>query len=318
MNANRKIGIISVWIGPLPSYFRLWVRSLKKNHSFDFLLFTDQPVASDLPDNLRVINLSFSDLKNLISGKISLEIDIDHPYKLCDFRPAYGEIFADHLADYDFWGSCDIDLLFGDLKKFITEELLLSYKKIFSRGHLTLFRNEPAINAAYRSSHSVDYKRILRSAENFAFDEWSGIHRIFEELGIDQYNEQVMADLKVNSARLVCSNLQNFADQIFVWQEGDVRQYYVKDGKLGVKELAYVHFQKRKITISDEGVYSSRTVILNPQSILPFHGVISAAKVKEFDRANYGYYIHMQLERAKKAISKLKKHSPQTSKTPQL
>jgi|ERR1700733_3845027 len=314
MNPNRKIGIISVWIGPLPSYFPLWVRSLEKNHSFDFLLFTDQLVATDKPDNLKIFNLSFQDLKNLISGKLSLDIDIERPYKLCDFRPAYGEIFADHLEGYDFWGSCDIDLLFGDLKKFITEDLLISYKKIFSRGHLTLFRNEPAINAAYRSSLSVDYKRIFRSPGNFAFDEWSGIHRIFEELGIDQYNEQIMADLKVNSARLVCSNLQNFADQIFVWQEGDARQYYVKDGKLGFKELAYIHFQKRKIAFPDARAYSSGSLILNPQSILPYHGTISAATVKKYDRSNYGYYIQMQIKRAQKAFSRLKRNSPEIVK----
>ena len=48
--------------------------------------------------------------------------------------------------EYDFWGYCDIDLIFGNIRKFITDDILDKYDKILSRGHFTLFRNKDSIN----------------------------------------------------------------------------------------------------------------------------------------------------------------------------
>jgi hypothetical protein len=300
-------GIIVVWMGRLPSYFPLWIRSLQINDSFDFLLFTDQLIETKTPDNLKIVRLSFRELKDVISEKLSIRADIPHPYKLCDFKPAYGEIFSDYLGDYDFWGCCDIDLLFGDLKVFVTDDLLRSYRKIFSRGHLTLYKNEPAINSAYRRSKLMDYQKILQSPDYCLFDEWHGIHRIFDELGIGQYNKELMADIKVSSARVVCNNIVNFKKQIFVWQEGVVNQYFLTDGQLDVIELAYVHFQKRKIVLSDPAVFSSKVIILNPQSLLPFNGPITADTVIRYDRPDYNHFVTSQLQRIKKKFFLFKK-----------
>ncbi|MES1250221.1 MAG: DUF6625 family protein, partial [Chitinophaga rupis] len=199
---RRRIGIILVWMGPLPSYFPLWQRSLEKNKAFDFFPFTDQRVETERPDNLKIIPLSFGELRTLIADQLLLKVNIPYAYKLTDFKPAYGEIFYDYLKDYDNWGCCDMDVLFGNLSKFVTEDLLSSYRKIFSRGHLTIYRNEPTVNAAYRLSRSLDYKKILTSPESFLFDEWYGIHRIFEEMGMEQYNREVMADIKVLDTRI--------------------------------------------------------------------------------------------------------------------
>ena len=44
---------------------------------------------------------------------------VNSPYKLCDYKPVYGLIFDEDLQDYDFWGHCDVDLIFGDIRKFI-------------------------------------------------------------------------------------------------------------------------------------------------------------------------------------------------------
>lgn len=290
-------------MGRLPSYFSLWKRTLSKNDSYDFLLVTDQQSPTRDVDNLHTVRMSFDDLRSLFASRLSLPVNIQHPYKLCDFKPAYGEIFGDYLAGYDFWGCCDLDMLLGDLNKFITPDLLGSYKKLFSRGHLTIYRNEPLINAAYRSSRSVDHKQLFTSPDCFLFDEWHGIHRIFEELGIDQYNREVMGDIKVYSSRLVCTNIPNHKHQIFAWSDGKVRQYYLQDGRVANTELAYIHFQKRKIILGDRRVYNSPVMILNPQSILPYEGSITPAVIKKFDRSDYNHYFQSQLKRIKKKVS---------------
>jgi hypothetical protein len=46
-----------------------------------------------LPSNLRVIKKEFKDIQRLIKNKFNkLDISLDSPYKLCDFKPAYGYI----------------------------------------------------------------------------------------------------------------------------------------------------------------------------------------------------------------------------------
>jgi hypothetical protein len=302
MNNTEKTALIVVWMGKLPSYFPLWVRSLRVNSAFDFFLFTDQTVETPIPGNLKIVRLSFDDLRKRIDEQLSLKTRILHPYKLCDFKPAYGEIFRDYLAGYRYWGNCDMDVLFGDLGKFITPGLLASYKKLFSRGHLTIYHNEPSINAAYRNSTSIDHKKILTSPEVYLFDEWSGIHRIFEELQIGQYNAEIMGDIKVLSSRIECTNIRNYKPQVFVWQNGDVRQYYIDGGGLAATELAYIHFQKRKISIEDPAVYTSPVMVLNPGSVLAWDGVITPALVKKYDRPGYTHYLGSVYKKIKKKI----------------
>jgi hypothetical protein len=303
----NKICIIAVWIGPLPSYFPLWMRSLSKNTFFDFLLFTDQNVECDTPENLKIIDLTLGKLENLIHKKTSVRPRFKYTYKIVDFKPVYGEIFRDYIEGYKFWGYCDLDLLLGDLKKFITEEILTSNKKIFARGHLSLYRNEPSVNSAYRSSRRLDYKEILESPEIYLFDEWQGIYRIFQELNISQYQKEVMADIKVYNTRLVCYNIENFNCQIFVWEEGKVMQYYLNNGNLESRELVYVHFQKRKIITSDSKVYESPSVILNSFCFIPHYGKITGDTVRKYDNVNYKHYLNAQFKRIKNKIPFLKK-----------
>jgi hypothetical protein len=307
---TKKAVIILVWIGKVPAYFPLWVRSVKSNSSFDFLLFTDQLVDIQTPDNLRVIRLTMQELSDTISRKLSLKINIVYPYKICEYKPAFGEIFSDYLAGYAFWGCCDVDLLFGNLEKFITDEILDSYKKVLVRGHLTLYRNETAVNAAYRSSKMIDHRAIFESQNcYYLFDEWFGIYRIFEELEIEQYHEEIMADIDVYNTRVVCTNIANFSKQIFVWQEGNVKQYYLDNGTFQCRELAYVHFQKRRIEIKDLCVFTSPAVIMSSNTFLPYSGQITAGTVRRYDTRDFGHYLNSQVKRVKKKISALRKNS---------
>src|SRR5205085_8280530 len=130
----------------------------------------------------------------------------------------------------------------GNLDAFLTDELFKKYKKIFVRGHLTLYKNEKEINAMYRKSKKFDYVKIFESEECYLFDEWMGIHKIFNEFNIETYHEEIVADINAKSARFICTNIQNYHRQIFVWSPGSVRQHYIVDDvATHSKELAYIH-----------------------------------------------------------------------------
>ena len=56
--------------------------------------------------------------------RLGIEIGWNEPYKICDLRLGWGTIFRDHVADYDFFGWGDIDVIYGDLRKFLTNDVL--------------------------------------------------------------------------------------------------------------------------------------------------------------------------------------------------
>jgi len=136
-------------------------------------------------------NIEFENMKQRIQNVFDFKIALERPYKLCDFRPAYGEIFEEEISGYDFWGHCDFDVIFGDIRKFITEDLLINYNKIFSFGSLSIYKNDHYINKAYRYNFvdekhqiSISYRDIFSSQESLVFDEENGlfdIHEIFKK-----------------------------------------------------------------------------------------------------------------------------------------
>ena len=58
-------------------------------------------------------------IKQQVQKMFDFPIYLDHPYKLCDYKPAYGYIFPEYTKGYDYWGHCDMtDCIFGNLRKF--------------------------------------------------------------------------------------------------------------------------------------------------------------------------------------------------------
>ncbi|PRY54576.1 hypothetical protein B0I27_102345 [Arcticibacter pallidicorallinus] len=312
----KKIAVIALWFGPLHDYFRLWTRSLRANEDYDFLLFTDQDIdRSEIPDNLKVTTLTLEDLKDLIRQRLHIKPTFEFSYKLCDFRPAFGELFAPLLTNYDFWGYCDMDLMFGKVSHFLTDDILSSYKKIFNRGHLTLYKNEEYINTLYRSSKSIDAQAIMESNACFIFDEWHGIHQIFKEFNIPQYHDECIADINPNKARYTCSNIQNYKKQLFVWENGLVKQYFLHEGSMQHRELAYIHFQKRKICINDVSVYSSSSIALTSLSFIPLNQKVSPGLISKYDQPNYLHFLQRHSKRLLNALSNYTKKSTPIDKS---
>lgn len=93
---------------------------------------------------------------------------------MCDFRPFYGRIFKYYLRGYQFWGYCDIDIVFGDLSKVLNEDFL-SNIDIFTAydkslvGHFTVLRNTEEINNLCLSIKNYD--KIAKNKETNFMDE---------------------------------------------------------------------------------------------------------------------------------------------------
>lgn len=140
---KNKVAIIVPYFGVLPNYFDLWLESARYNKDFDFLIYTDSAddfLLKKIP-NIYIKKIEFVEFADRIRRLFKFAISLESPYKLCDYRPAYGAALREDLIKYDFWGYCDVDLIFGDLKIFITDDILDRNDRIYNLGHFTLFRN---------------------------------------------------------------------------------------------------------------------------------------------------------------------------------
>lgn len=177
--------MVICYYGKLPWYFDYFVHSCKYNPTVDFYVVTDDSSYTKvLPHNVKLVIKPMVELQKLIDLKLGFETDITRGYKLCDFKPAYGHIFSELLDDYDIWGHCDIDLVFGNIRKFMTDEILERYDIISTRpdwipGCFLLFKNNLKMNLLF--THSKDYKKVLSSNIHYCFDETNFRHREFEE-----------------------------------------------------------------------------------------------------------------------------------------
>ena len=238
--------LINCWIGEFPEYFKLWEKSCSKNEDYDFFVFTDQAYISNYK-NIIIINKTLDELNMLFSKKLEIKIEIQKAYKLCDFRPAYGKIFEEYIKNYDFWGYCDLDQIFGDISYFITDEILKKYDKINRYGHFSLYRNTALINSLYKKEGATfSYIDVFKSKENYAFDEISGIDRIAKKNKVKTIDINSMADIDVKHKRYLCVNNLNYEKQIYTWEYGKVFKYYIENDKIQKQEKMYLHFQKKK------------------------------------------------------------------------
>ena len=270
MNSNTRdrhsIGIIMTWFGPLPDYFPVWLKGAESNSTIDFLCFTDHAFESSSPN----IHLHLTTMEKeiaRISEATGEEINIKNSYKFCDLRPFFGLGYQEYLRNYEFWGYCDIDMVFGNLREFITDDKLDKYDRFYEFGYLSLFRNNETMNHLYDLPGGI-YTRdaIFRSPVKVNCEEHFGTYRICEINHIKWYREKDFADFFVHYSSYLLNQRSNHELQTFYWEDGHVFLAYWELGKVKTEEVAFLHWQKRKPILSDK-FFSTGSFFLTPTRI---------------------------------------------------
>ena len=287
-----KIAILSAYFGPLPNYVKYWMQSAALNRDIDFYIVNDRAPINH-PDNVHFIRMNLDEFSVLASEKIGLQIRLKEAYKCCDFKCAFGLIFEDYLREYDFWAHCDLDLVWGDLRKFLNDSVLSRYDKIYPLGHLALYRNNEAMKRAFMlpGSEKGDYDHIFTSDKHFAFDELRGMYKILEKNNIPQYDRYEFADISPVFSRLkIVTNYtcydNNYRHQIFVKDGNSIVRYYL-DGNHNIQseEFAYIHFQKRKFVDSQLVADPNEPYTITPKGFLPLGGkTITKREISMYNR----------------------------------
>lgn len=74
--------------------------------------------------------------------------------KVWDYRGALGLLYEDEIKSYDYYGHCDLDVVFGDVNKFVTDEMLMnldvySGHKEYVNGCFSLYRNSKEVRELF-------------------------------------------------------------------------------------------------------------------------------------------------------------------------
>ncbi len=170
----NKIGVVICYFGEWPKFFPFFLRSITHNENINWLIFSDNEHVLTKHPNICFYKLNLNKFNKLASEKTGLNITLKKPFGLYDLRPLYGKIFEDYLSDYTFWGYSDIDIIYGQINKFINIKTLQKYDIIstykgFLSGPFCLFRNNSLINELYKQS--VNYPAIFTNQKYFGFDE---------------------------------------------------------------------------------------------------------------------------------------------------
>jgi hypothetical protein len=184
-------------------------------------------------------------------------------YKLCDFRPAYGDLFADDI-DEPFWGHCDIDVIWGRLDAFLPaamfENDIISGHANGLCGTFALYRNCSRINSLYRSMPGLG--DVFTSCKHFAFD----------EVGFSDFVKDAAARGDVRLANLIHAHSEGRAKYIYV--DGKVmRKMNIKEAArrlfgIGSRERMFFHFRTWKSGMKyDFDPHTVRGWVLRPDNL---------------------------------------------------
>jgi hypothetical protein len=245
---QKSIVVVVLWFGPWPKWIRFFLESCWWNPSIDWLIVTDQAAPNDLPPNVRLQPSSFADYRELVAEKLRIKPKWNETYKLCDIKPAVGFLHADAIKGYDYFGYGDLDIIFGDIRRFYTDEVL-SHNIIATHegrvgGHFALLRNTAEMREAFRLVRG--WKYLLTAAKHYAFDEG-----YFSRLFLPNWNTPLR---RIFIRRFLGDGLfvERFSTNIapLKWADGGSewpKRWFFRRGHLttdrsGDREFLYLHF----------------------------------------------------------------------------
>lgn len=301
----EKILMIIPYFGKWPVWFDAYLLSIKKNESINWLIPTDCIIPDEYPSNIKFIEFTLPGMNKYFNDRLGFNVELNYR-KFCDLKATYGHVFAEELVDYDFWGICDLDIIWGNIRKYITYNTLNHYDIISSRtqaisGHFNLFRNTSSINYLYRKIKN--YKTFLSQSKCTRFDE--------EILTSYLSNDDVQKAFRIKWDEFLVNAHNDFIDshQEFLinewkWNDGELKN--ISDGK----EVMYLHFINWKRTMKSCEIYNTsvKKFYVSFNSITLYPQPIWRKTLQNFINIFNGYWIQesrrIYFKRLKRKIQK--------------
>lgn len=265
-----KIAIFIPYFGKWPEWYPLFFETLRRNNTIDFIFYTDCDTTVINAPNIQFHKMSFDEYKAHVNSKLNFEFNPASPYKLCDLRPLFGFIHQDVFEGYDFYGWTDMDLLFGDIRSFYTENILQNYDVLSTHnhrisGHLALFRNNEKNRQMYKSIY--EWKAALDEPEYVGIDEYGLTNAYFLTIA-DKFNIKFKTKINNFATKALSRKKKKklYIEEQYTtpftplpWIDGSTfnnqpNTWFYNDGKVtnsinAGREFIYIHFMNFKSSL---------------------------------------------------------------------
>jgi len=288
-----KYSALCCYFGKWPSNFKYWLNSCKYNTDIDFIFVTDISMEGyDVPENVKILNLSFKDVQEKVKSEFpEINVSLDRPYKLCDFKVAYGYIFNDFINEYDYWGFFDIDTIWGDVIKFIPKNEDKHLTKIFPCGHLCFIKNNAQFRECFKKVNKIEglapWEIVFSTPQNYFYDEEGGLEPLFVATEGNTYYggvdfDNVLPPWKYGHFTAI-NTPQKSHFLIYEYKNGRIYRWYLKGLSMKKEELSYLHISRRYLIPSAPSVDE---FVIYPDVIAPYFNV-TFWKLLYFGRPRY-------------------------------
>ena len=101
------------------------------------------------------------------------------PRLVAEYKPAFGSIFSHYLQNYTHWGYSDLDILLGDVSRFVsrkelTDHHIVTYSfgdadALYLRGQWTVHQNLPNVNTIWKGCEHLGAGLMREVAQKVAW-----------------------------------------------------------------------------------------------------------------------------------------------------
>jgi hypothetical protein len=252
---SREIIILIPYFGRWPEWVNLFIETCKWNPEVCWLLYTDCGEPENKAENVRYVHLDFRDYKMLVRERLGIHFDPADPYKLCDLRPCLGQIHNREIGGFRFFGYGDIDVVYGNIRRFYTDDLLARADVISTHrerlaGHFAVLRNTEVIRRAYECIPG--YQELLEQVRHNNMDEGSFTAVLrSSEMGL---RRPVLLPERFDRCRCRSLFIERYGTILSPrgWHDGTMNYpqcWLWRDGRLtnerdGQREFLYLHFMR--------------------------------------------------------------------------
>jgi len=212
--------------------------SCRTNADVQWIIYSDIDPPPGVPANVTFMPMSVQELNHRCSLVFGAKTRI-RGRKLCDLKVTYGVVFADDLMSFEFWGCSDLDIIWGDIRRFATDARLQQYDIFSSRkeklsGHCTLYRNTPEVNCLFE--RIPDVRTLLSSSQYEHLDEQGLTKYIRFPSGGGRSVPRIYWEEQLSTNAAYQKGLR---DESLIWNNG---RTFGPDRR----EFMYIHFHKLK------------------------------------------------------------------------
>ncbi len=241
--------IIMPYFGKFPAWSDVYFYSASMNPSYKFIFYTDCNYTNYVGiSNVEFKMISFESYLELARKKTGEDIKAINSYKLCDLRPMFGVIHEEDIIDTRFFGWSDMDVIYGDINKFYTRQLLEKFD-VFSThehrlsGHFALLKNNNKYKYLYKNIYNL--KPSLKNPHFVGLDE----HGITNALLMSKLDKAI-EKFGLGILSQISGSINKYRNSIYFFKEQYTTPFLTRpwtDGSIGKNQPSQWIYRDSKI-----------------------------------------------------------------------